>query len=75
MPDHPLDTEEVSEQNISELFNKDTRECSDAELLMMIEKVRAARHLWEQEERTSKSKGTRPRPSKGLSLKDLDLKL
>jgi len=73
--DHPLDAPEVDETSMSQLMAKDPRECTDAQLRQIVETIRAARHLWQQEETSSRSKGAKPNPHKGLGIKDLDIKL
>jgi hypothetical protein len=72
---HPLDIPEVNEMSVSDLFNLDTKEATDAQLDRMIEEVRAARAVWDQEENKSRAKGKRPNPHKGLKLEDLDIDL
>lgn len=71
--EHPLDSSEVTEQSISEILSKDIQDCSEADLNQMIETVRQARHIWQQEETSAKSSGRRTNHNKGLTLKDLDI--
>jgi hypothetical protein len=77
-PTNPLDAPEVSEDSISELFaleGEDLIKASQDKLRHIVETVRANRHIWEQEETSSKKAGRRAKPSKGLKLEDLNINL
>ena len=77
-PQNPLDTPEVSETNIAELFalaGPDLVEAEQSKLRSIVEAVRAKRHIWEHEENSAKKSGRRPNPNKGLKLAELDIDL
>lgn len=67
--------EDVDELAINELFTKDPRELSDADLRRVVAEFRKVRARWEEEERSSRTESRRSRPSKGVKQKvpDIDL--
>jgi hypothetical protein len=75
---NPLDTPEVSENNIVELFalaGPDLVKAPDDILRRIVEGVRARRHTWEHEENKAKKGGRKSKISEGLNLSDLNLNL
>jgi hypothetical protein len=75
MPDHLLDTPEVSEDNITELFAADPQKLTDLQLNTISTTVRAKRSVWEKEDNSAKKDGRKANVGKGLKLDDLKLDL
>lgn len=66
---------DVQPNSIDNLMSKDPLSLTKENRSAIIEVLRQARKTWEEEEISARSKGTKPKISAGISIKDLDIQL
>ncbi len=68
MSEEPLPnaTPDVKATAVNDLWDRDPKDISDADILVVVNRLREARHKWKLEEQTSKKTGKRVNPSKGI---------